>query len=201
MMTVKNFIDGFKTNHIMNTQIKPNAVSEYIKEVLEVKDYISLVEKQSIAQIVLESCAHMNEGVVSVDSVQKYIIFTITVLSTYTNLEFEGNEADLDAYDMLCSYEVGDGTLLDAIVETFKKEYSRCNDILNMMTADLLAENNIEKQIGKFLSSVTTKIDNLGDTLKKFNKDIGQLDINKITDKSQQTFSKEFDKFQKTSNN
>ena len=182
MMTVKNFIDGFKTKNIINTQINPNAISEYIKTTLEVKDYIPFIEKQSIAQIVLESCAHINEGVVSVDSVQKYMIFTITVLSTYTNLEFEGNETDLDAYDMLCSCTVGDGTLLDAIVETFKKEYSRCNDILNMMTADLLAENNIEKQIGKFLSSVTTKIDSLGNTLKDFNKDMSQLDINKITD-------------------
>ena len=182
MMTVKNFIDGFKAKNVINTYNNPNAVSEYIKKTIEVKDYIPFIEKQSIAQIVLKSCARINEGVVSVDSVQKYMIFTITVLSTYTNLQFEGNEIDLDAYDMLCSCQVGEGTLLDAIIKTFEKEYSRCNDILNMMTADLLAENNIEKQIGKFLSSVTTKIDNLGNTLNDFSKDINQLDINKVAD-------------------
>ena len=114
------------------------------------------------------------------------MIFTITVLSTYTNLEFEGNEIDLDAYDALCSYPVGDSTLLDAIIKTFNKEYVRCNEILNMMTADLMAENNIEKQVGKFLSEITDKIDNLGgsfiDSLSGLGEDLNKLDINKITD-------------------
>ena len=156
-----------------------------IKKELEIKDYIPFVEKQSIAQIVLGSCANIKDGVITVDSIQKYIIFTISVLSTYTNLEFNGDETDLDAYDALCSYQVGDGTLLDEIVKTFEKEYVRCNDILNMMTADLLAENNIEKQVGKFLSGVSEKINNLGDSLidrlGDFNVDLNQLDIDKLS--------------------
>ena len=86
---------------------------------------------------------------------------------------------------MLCSYTVGDGTLLDAIVKTFEKEYSRCNDILNMMTVDLLAENNIEKQIGKFLTKLSDKVNTFGDTiidkLGNFNMDLNQLDIDKLT--------------------
>ena len=185
MANVQNFIKEFKEKRIMNTQIAPNAVSEYIKKTLEVKDYVPFIEKQSIAQIVLESCANLEDDVVVIDSVQKYIIFTVTVLSTYTNLEFEGDETDLDAYDMLCSCQVGDGTLLDAIVKTFEKEYSRCNDILNMMTADLLAENNIEKQVGKFLTKLSDKVNTFGDTiidkLGNFDMDLNQLDIDKLT--------------------
>ena len=184
-MKVMDFINGFKSEKIMNTKIDPEAVSKYIRSKLEVKDYVPFVEKQSIAQIVLESCANLEDGIVTIDSVQKYIIFTVTVLSTYTNLEFEGNEKDLDEYDMLCSYTVGDGTLLDAIVKTFEKEYSRCNDILNMMTVDLLAENNIEKQIGKFLTKLSDKVNTFGDTiidkLGNFNMDLNQLDIDKLT--------------------
>ena len=186
MANVKNFIEDFQAKKIMNTQLNQNAVGEYIKKKLEVKDYVPFVEKQSIAQIVLESCANIKDGVVAIDSIQKYIVFTITVLSTYTNLEFDGNENDLDAYDALCSYQIGDGTLLDEIVKTFEKEYVRCNDILNMMTADLMAENNIEKQVGKFLSGISEKINNLGDSLidklGDFNMDFNQLDIDKLSD-------------------
>ena len=184
-IAVKKFVEDFKSNKIMNTKIDPNAVSVYICQKLEPKSYIPFVEKQSIAQIVLASCANIQDGVITIDSVQKYIIFTLTVLATYTNLEFEGNEADLDAYDALCSYAVGDGTLLDAIVKTFEKEYSRCNDILNMMTSDLLAENNIEKQVGRLLTKLSTKIDNFGDIISNkiegFDMDLGQLDIDKLT--------------------
>ena len=184
-MKILDFVNEFKSKKVMNTTLNPNGISDYIRKELEVKDYIPFVEKQSVAQIVLESCANIQDGVVTIDSVQKYMIFTITVLSTYTNLEFEGNEIDLDAYDTLCSYSLGDGTLLDAIVKTFEKEYSRCNDILNMMTADLLAENNIEKQVGRLLTKLSTKIDNFGDIISDkiegFDMDLGQLDIDKLT--------------------
>lgn len=185
-MKIIDFVQGFKDKKIMNTKVDTDAVGKYIKEILEVREYVPFVEKQSIAQIVLESCAHLRDGVISIDSIQKYIIFTITVLSTYTNLEFVGDETDLDAYDMLCSYVVGDGTLLDAIIKTFEKEYVRCNDILNMMTSDLIAENNIEKQIGKFLSGISDGLGTLVDTLKEkienIDIDLSQLDIDKLSD-------------------
>lgn len=184
-MKILEFVEKFKEDKVVNTPIKPDAVSEYLKEKLEVKDYIPFVEKQSIAQVVLETCANMKDGVIAIDSIQKYIIFTIMVLSTYTNLEFDESN-DLDAYDALCSYQIGDGTLLDEIVKTFEKEYVRCNDILNMMTADLMAENNIEKQVGKFLSGISEKINDLGDSLidklGDFNMDLNQLDIDKLSD-------------------
>ena len=183
-MKIIDFINEFKAKKIMNTQIKPNAIGEYLKKELEVRDYVPFVEKQSIAQIVLESCANIKDSVIAIDSIQKYIIFTVTILSTYTNLEFNGDESDLDSYDALCSYQIGEGTLLDEIVKTFEKEYVRCNDILNMMTADLMAENNIEKQVGKFLFGISEKINDLGDSLidklGDFNIDLNQLDIDKL---------------------
>ena len=184
-MKILEFVEKFNNDKVVNSKINPNAVSEYLKKELEVKDYVPFVEKQSIAQIVLESCANIEDGVVAIDSIQKYIIFTITVLSTYTSLEFEGNNNDLDSYDVLCSYQIGDGTLLDEIVKTFEKEYVRCNDILNMMAADLLAENNFEKQIGRFLTKLSNKVDTLGDSIidkiGSFDMDFDQLNIDKIT--------------------
>lgn len=183
-MNIIEFVEGFKKDRVMNTKTDTTIVSQYIKEKLEVQDYIPFVEKQSIAQIVLESCAHLRDGVISIDSIKKYMIFTITVLSAYTNLEFAGDETDLDAYDALCSCVVDGGTLLDAIVKTFEKEYVRCNDILNMMTADLMAENNIEKQVGKLLSGISTKVNELGDVLKDkaegMERNLNQLNIDKL---------------------
>ena len=184
-MKVVEFVEKFKNDKVTNSKVAPNAVSDYLKKELEIKDYVPFVEKQSIAQVVLESCANMKEGVITVDSIQKYIIFTMMILSTYTNLEFDGDE-DLESYDALCSYHIEDRTLLDEIVKTFEKEYVRCNDLLNMMTADLIAENNIEKQIGRFLSGISKKIDSLGDSLidklGNFNIDLDQLDIDKLSD-------------------
>ena len=76
--------------------------------------------------------------------------------------------------------------MLDAIIKTFEKEYSRCNDILNMMTVDLMAENNIEKQVGKFLSGLSKKIENLGDlfinNMSNIPESLSQLDIDKLVD-------------------
>ena len=54
-----------------------------------------------------------------------------------------------------------------------------------MMTADLLAENNVEKQVGKFLTNLSSKADKLGDGLinniGQFGMDLSQLDIDKLT--------------------
>lgn len=186
MISVQNFINEFNEKKIQNTALNPNAVAEYIKRELEIKDYVPFVEKQAIAQVVLESCASLKNGVIIIDSIQKYIVFTLMVLSTYTQLKFDEDTENLKDYDALCSYQIGEGTLLDEIVKTFEKEYVRCNDILNMMTADLLAENNIEKQVGKFLSGISEKINNLGDSLidklGNFNMDLSQLDIDKLSD-------------------
>ena len=185
MSTVIEFVEKFKKQKIMNTKTDNTIVGSFIKKELEVREYVPFVEKQSIAQIVLESCAHLRDGAISIDSIKKYIIFTITTLSVYTNLEFAGDETDLDAYDALCSCHTGEGSLLDAILKTFEKEYTRCNDILNMMTADLMAENNVEKQIGKFLSNLSQKISILGDTLKdkaeNLDLDLSQLNIDDIS--------------------
>lgn len=184
-MNILTFVEKIKNDKVANSKVAPNAVSDYLKKELEIKDYVPFIEKQSVAQVVLETCARMKNGVITIDSIQKYMIFTIMVLSTYTNLEFDG-DSDLESYDALCSYQVGDGTLLDEIVKTFEKEYVRCNDILNMMTADLIAENNIEKQVGKFLSGISEKINGLGDSLidklGDFNMDLNQLDIDKLSD-------------------
>lgn len=183
--TIKEFVEAYKAKNFMNTpQGEKNRV-EWIKKELDVKEYVPFDEKQAIAQTVLVSCSTISDGVVAIDSIRKYMLFTMAMLSMYTNLESDEDTSLSDSYDALCSCQVGDGTMLDAIIKTFEIEYSRCNDILNMMTADLLAENNIEKQVGKFLSNLSEKVNKLGDglidKLGDFNMDLSQLDIDKLT--------------------
>ena len=184
-MKITEFCEAYKTKNFMNTKQGIDERIEWIKKELKTKEYIPFDEKQAIARTVLASCSAISDGVIIIDSIHKYMLFTMAMLSTYTNLESSEDMNLSDAYDALCSCRVGDGTMLDAIIKTFEIEYSRCNDILNMMTADLLAENNIEKQVGKFLSRLSEKVNKLGDglidKLGDFNMDLGQLDIDKLT--------------------
>lgn len=183
-MKIAEFIEGFKANKIQNTQIAPNAVNEYIKKTLEVKDYLPFVEKRRLCARVLEACNTKDDsGLVKVDSVSRYIIFTISILSTYTNLEFSSDEDEefdsLDEYDMLCQND-----LLNPILDVIGAEYATCNNLLNMMMADIIANNNtIENVIGtttkKTLEIIDYFVKRLADKVESLNLDLSQIDIDK----------------------
>lgn len=183
-MKIAEFIEGFKAKKIQNTQIAPNAVNEYIKKTLEVKDYLPFVEKRQLCARVLEACNTKDDsGLVKVDSVSRYIIFTISILSTYTNLEFSSDEDDefdsLDEYDMLCQND-----LLNPILDVIGPEYATCNNLLNMMMADIIANNNtIENIVGtttkKTLEIIDYFVKRLADKVESLNLDLSQIDIDK----------------------
>ena len=181
-MKINEFIETFKAKKVMNTQINPNAVGEYIKKELEVKDYVPFAEKRELCKRVLDTCTTKgNGGLVKVDSVSRYIIFTLSIISKYTNLEFSTGEDiefdSLDEYDMLC-----ENYLLNPILEVIGAEYATCNNILNMMMADIEANNNtIEAVLGYNLEKITNSIDYLIDVLAdkvdELNLDLNQIDI------------------------
>ena len=183
-MKVAEFINEFKTTKIMNTTINPNAVSEYIKKELAVKDYLPFAEKREICARVLEICNKKDiNGLVKVDSVSRYIVFTLLIISKYTNLEFSsGKDKELDSldeYDMLCQAD-----LLNPILDVIGTEYNTCNNILNMMMADVIANNNnIENVLGnttkKLLEIVDSFVDVLSDKVESLNLDLNQIDIDK----------------------
>lgn len=182
-MTIKNFIEEFHAKKIMNTQIAPNAVADYLKKELEIKDYVPFAEKRELCANVLNACNTRDDsGLVKVDSVSRYIIFTISIISKYTNLEFSSGEDEfdsLDEYDMLCQ-----SGLLNPIIEVIGEEYVTCNNILNMMMADIEANNNtVEAVIGTALGKVTGSIDGLigalAEKVKELDLDLNQIDIDK----------------------
>lgn len=182
-MKVLEFINEFKTKKIMNTAINQNAVSEYITKELAIKDYLPFAEKRELCTRVLNVCNEKDDsGLVKVDSVSRYIIFTLSILSAYTNLEFSSGEDEtdsLDEYDMLCQ-----SNLLNPILDTIGGEYVTCNNILNMMMDDIVANNNtIENVIGHTLARFSDSVDDLitviADKVESMELDLSQINIDK----------------------
>lgn len=183
-MKVLDFISNFKEKKVINTKFEPDAVSKYIKKELEVRDYVPFAEKRELCERVLNACNTMDDsGLVKVDSVTRYLIFTLSIISAYTNLEFSSGEDtefdSLDEYDMLCQ-----ANLLDLILEVIGEEYTTCNNILNMMMADVITNNNtVESVLGHTLGKIGVSISDLLNTLaekaEEIDFDLSQIDIDK----------------------
>lgn len=185
MSTVKNFINKFKEAKVANSKINDHAVSDYLKKELEVKNYVPFVEKRELCEGVINACNIVDDGgIVKVDSVTRYIVFTLSVLTKYTNLEFSsGEDAEfdsLDEYDMLCQ-----NGLLNPILSVIGEEYVACNNMLNMMMEDVIANNNtVENILGtasnRLLESIDTIINALADKIDELELDLSQIDIDKF---------------------
>lgn len=182
-MKVQEFIETFKVKKIMDSKINEHAVADYLKETLDVKEYLPFAEKRELCAKVLNACNKIDSnGLVKVDSVSRYIIFTVSILSAYTNLEFSSGEDEIDSideYDMLCQ-----SGLFDPILEVIGNEYAVCNNILNMMMDDIVANNNtvenvVSHTLNKLSKSIDGFIDTLSDKVDELNLDLNQIDIDK----------------------
>ena len=183
MATIKEFCDAYKAKKFMT--ITKNGVDEkieYLKNELEVKEYMPFADKRELCAAVIGACCTKDDGgLIKVDSVSRYIIFTISIISAYTALEFSsGEEYDsLDEYDMLC--EAG---LLNPILALIGDEYATCNNMLNMMMDDIIANNNtVEAVVGNALIKVSNSLDGLigafADKVGEMELDLSQIDIDK----------------------
>ena len=182
-MKINEFIKLVKEAKLPDS---PNAVSGFIRKNLEIKNYIPFAEKRELCEKVLNTCnkKDRNSGLVKVDSVSRYIIFTISIISKYTNLEFSSGEDgidSLDEYDMLCQ-----ANLFNPILDAIGNEYITCNNILNMMMDDIISNNNtVENVIGVVLDNIGDSVDNLitvfADKVESMELDLNQLDIDKFS--------------------
>lgn len=163
-MTVREFIE-----------ITTKEKNKKMNAILETKKYLPIAEKRLIAERVIDACTENNNGIITVDSVTKYIIFTITVINKYTNLEIGVDGNALDDYDVLC--EAG---LLNAVIETFAAEYEKTNSILNMMLGDLMQSNSVEAAVMGVMSKIDSGlgdiIDTLANKIDEINLDLGNMD-------------------------
>ena len=158
-MKVKNFVEMYEKNSRID-----------IAKTVETEPYIEIVRKRQIAELVLEHCTYEVDDEIHIDSVERYILFTISVISAHTNLEFDhDNNAAVDDYDMLCK-----SGLLIKVIDTFKDDYVACQEILNMMTSDKLQDSmTIEKKLYQFLDGIQYTLDEtLNGIVEKINFDI-----------------------------
>ena len=183
MKTIREFCDAYKAKNFMNTKQGVEERIEWIKKELGVISYLPFAEKRELCKNVLDACCTKENGLVKVDSVTRYILFTISIISKYTELEFSsGEDADydsLDEYDMLCESKV-----LNPILALIGDEYETCNNMLNMMLDDVIANNNtVEAAIGHVLGKVSDSLDDLIDVfaekVEEMELDLSQINIDK----------------------
>lgn len=157
-MRINELVEKYKQNERIN-----------ITKEIEAKSYISIMRKKQIAELVLENCTYEVDGEIHIDSVERYILFTISVIGAHTNLEFDyENNLVIEEYDALC-----ESGLLIKVIDCFKDDYASCQEILNMMTADKLQESmTIEKKLYQFLDGVQYTLDTvLNDFVEQLNFD------------------------------
>lgn len=171
------FISNSKNKLLKQTQLE-----EVIAKHIETKKYLPIKQKKELIESIVNECVLYEDGVYKFDDIDKYICFTMRVIEAYTNLELS-NDLEED-YDMLC-----EASLLDLIINTFKKEYDEVNILLQMKCEYILTSNSLESQVGRFLDSVLEKIDvlvnalsNKVDNFDMSNLPISSEDITKLLD-------------------
>lgn len=139
---------------------------------LEIKKYLPIEVKKTIAQAIIYDCTSDEDGVVKVDSVERYMSYVRHMIVTHTNLEYTDEN-----YDTLCSTEYGDTTLLNAIMNCFEADAKECTRILNLMTDDFTYEQSVAFGAVKLINNINGSLNTLLEGLSKV---IGDFDINKL---------------------
>lgn len=170
-MTIREFIDEMTDKKIQNTHLNPNAVSDYLKEKLEIKTYIPFSDKQKIAEMIIKANMTEENGIKKINSAGQFVSFITAMLVAHTNLEIDA-ENPIEDYDLLC--EAG---LLEQIVAEFQKDYSECEAILKMTAADELADNNLSAVVARFLDGILGLLDGFSGALGNI---VGNVDINSL---------------------
>lgn len=146
IMKVNEFIEKYEKNNRID-----------IAKELDVQSYIGIAQKAQLAESVIENCISVVDGKVCIDSVKRYMLFTIIVIDAHTNLEFDYEDGNIiNEYDQLCSAK-----LLTKIIDTFSDDYAACQEVLKMITVDKTQESmTLEQIVYSFLDSTKSLLKN-----------------------------------------
>ena len=140
-----------------------------IKETLQIKKYIPVMDKQMFAMDVVAACTDEIDGFISVDRFKMGIYFDMQILKLYTNLEVAFNFDDMvQQYDTL--YE---NNMVTTLISYLEDEYDTTWTILEQKLDELLTQNSIEAQVVKIVNKLSQTIDTVGDSLQQF--DLGGM--------------------------
>lgn len=176
-MKINEFIEAIKKN--------PNQATAICKKLIKTR-YIPVLEKRQLAELVYSTSTEIENGIVKVDSLSKYLIFTLLMLTKYTSLEFTvdengaATEEAIKEYDALC-----ENGLLNPIIAEFQEDYARANEIMNYVFQDNIAVNNtVESVIGKTASKLLDIVDNFANVLSEkvndMNLNLENIDMSQI---------------------
>lgn len=143
-----------------------------LEKSLQVKEYLPIEVKKTIAQAIIYDCTTEEFGVVKVDSVQRYLSYVRHMIITHTNLEYTDED-----YDVLCSTVYGETNLLNAIMGYFGEDAKECSRILNLMMDDYMQDSTIEFTVAKFLHELNASI---GSLVAKIGQKTDSIDMNSI---------------------
>jgi hypothetical protein len=141
--TVKEFVEKITTEDVA------------ISDLIAVKKYVSAEAKISLAKDVLDYSVEYDRGFVKFDSYKKHLAFIFGVIEAHSDLRFadDWNER-MQEYDVLCEND-----LLNAIIDTFRRDYEASLEVIDMMRDDMLADNSIEASVAKLAQSVSENLD------------------------------------------
>lgn len=169
-MKINEFVESFKIARVQNTKINPDAISEWIREKIEIKTYIPFRQKREIAEMVVGQNIEVIDGIKKYDSINAYVGFVVAMISAHTNLEW-GSDPVAD-YDLLA-----ESGLLPQIITEFQESYNECNVVMQMALAMELEDNNVNVLIGHFLDDILKKLGSVGE---KFKGALGDFNIQDI---------------------
>lgn len=158
-ITVKELIKEFNEKKIFNSRLNEHAVSDYLKEKLEIKTYIPFREKRRVVEMVVAQNIEEVDGIKKSDAINQYISFVVAMLSLHTVLDF--SDDPVEDYDLLA-----ESGLLQQIIAEFKESYDESDILLKMALASELEDNNINALVGKFLNGLLEKLDGIVDIAK-----------------------------------
>lgn len=177
-MKIEKFVEIMEANKgKIYSKTNANAMSDFIKKTLEVKDYLPLQEKKDLISKIIDSSIIYENSMYKFDEIDKYVHLVMLSIAVYTNIELS-DDIEND-YDELCR-----SGLLTMIVDSFKDEYKSVMMLLDMQCNYILADNAIGAKIGAFIEGLSKNINSLADVLKtkveNMNFDMSDMDLNNI---------------------
>ena len=165
-MRINEFIEYMAKN--INRTLKEEQILTLVKNQLEVKKYIPLREKKDLVDKIIEKCLYYENGTFRIDAIDSYIYFTMFTIDTYTNLEIDDIEG---CFDIL-----SESGLMPVVITALGQEYNDVQTFLNMKRNEILENNSIEMQLGKFFEGTLEKVEDFGEELIET---LNSLNINK----------------------
>ena len=174
-MKIKEFLDVVNANKAkLYNKADKNALSNFIKQTLNIKSYISIKEKKQLVEDIVSETIIYENGLLKFNGIDQYIVYAMKCIEAYTDLELS-NDIEYD-YD-----ELSKTGLLEAITSTFAEEYKTVLTLLQMQCDYILMDNSISSKVGIFLTRLSSIIDKLANSLTNSvdNFDISKLNIDK----------------------